>query len=662
MCGIAGFIDSSSRTGRVELEELARSMCGRLSHRGPDDEGVWADPASGVVLGHRRLSILDLSPGGHQPMWSACGRYCIVFNGEIYNFRALRRELEGAGHRFRGTSDTEVMLAAIGEWGLDRALRQFNGMFAFALWDAKERRLDLARDRLGEKPLYYGRAGRVFLFGSELKALRAHPEFGASIDRKALALYLRYGYVPGPHSIFEGIFKLPPAHRLTIEAGGCLQYGAPVPYWSARSVAEGGGARGLKGSAEELTDEFDALMRDAVAIRMEADVPLGAFLSGGIDSSAVVALMQAQSPRPVKTFTIGFKEQGHDEAPFAAAVARHLGTDHSELYVTGSDAMNVIPSLPVLYDEPFSDSSQIPTFLISKLARSAVTVALTGDGADEIFGGYGRYRRAWQVWSAINWAPAAARRPVAFAMKSVRRSAHPITSRLPGRNWEVLERRAMRLEHYVSCTRAEAMYPNLMSCWTDPASVALCGREPASVLTDSGSWADLPDVPSQLMYLDTITYLPDDILVKVDRAAMGVSLETRVPFLDPRVVEFAWRLPMAQRTNRRTGKVLLRRLLCRYVPEALVERPKMGFTVPLHSWLRGPLRAWAEELLDERRLRREGFLNVAAVRRTWQEHATGAANWKERIWNVLMFQAWLEQLQAAPACAVSGPQLDGIAS
>lgn len=661
MCGVAGFLGTPGAASRDELQRTVARMAEALRHRGPDDGGTWVDAEAGMALGHRRLSVVDLSPAGHQPMPSACGRYVIAFNGEIYNFRALRRELEaraeGGGAAFRGHSDTEVMLAAISRWGVETALTRFNGMFAFALWDRAARRLHLGRDRLGEKPLYYGWIGRTFLFGSELKALRAHPDFEADVDRDALSLYLRYNCIPAPHSIYRGVYKLPPGTTLTVEASDRASRPAPVPYWSARVVAARGAAASFTGSAEDAIARLDALLRDAVRLRMEADVPLGAFLSGGVDSSTVVALMQAQSGRPVKTFTIGFHEAGYDEAGAARAVARHLGTEHTELYVTPEEAMAVIPRLPAMYDEPFSDSSQIPTYLVSELARRYVTVSLSGDGGDELFAGYGRYVLGRTIWKTIGWMPrwlggAAARALTtvsAGARGAASRTRGPVLpeARRPRAPWQKLH----TLAEMLAAGGPEAIYRRMISHWTDPASLVLGGREPPTAFTDAVRCADLPDFTRWMMCADTATYLPDDILAKVDRASMAVSLEARVPLLDHRVVECAWHLPLAMKVRNGQGKWIVRQILQSYVPAELVRRPKMGFSVPIGAWLRGPLRAWAETLLDERRLRQEGFFRPQPIRDKWSEHLSGTRDWPYHLWDVLMFEAWLEHCARPPAAA-----------
>jgi asparagine synthase (glutamine-hydrolysing) len=624
-------------------------MSDTLRHRGPDDGGEWADAAAGIALGHRRLSIIDLSPQGRQPMQSASGRYVITFNGEIYNFKALRRELESLGHSFQGHSDTEVILAAVSQWGLKDALSRFNGMFAFGLWDREERLLHLVRDRLGEKPLYYGRMGRTFLFGSELKALRAHPAFKAEINRNVLALYLRHNYIPAPYSIYEGIYKLPSGTILTLSPMEPGSLPAPIPYWSAREAAEQGTAHPFQGTEGEAVIRLESLLQDAVKLRMEADVPLGAFLSGGIDSSVVVALMQSQSDRPVKTFTIGFFEDGYNEAQYAKAVAGHLGTEHTELYVTAEEAIAVIPRLPTLYDEPFSDSSQIPTFLISQLARRHVTVSLSGDGGDELFAGYNRYFLGRSIWDKIGWMPEGMRAMVSRALTS-----------LSPQTWEAVFRKlgpvlpaaiklrnpsdkVHKLAEILSVKNPEAMYHGLVSHWKDPASLVIGAAEPPTALTTRDQWAALSDFTEWMMHLDTVTYLPDDILVKVDRASMGVSLEARVPLLDHRVMEFAWRIPLSMKIRSGQSKWLLRQVLNKYVPRELIERPKTGFGIPIDAWLRGPLREWAESLLDEGRLRREGFFNPLPIREKWAEHFSGKRNWQYYLWDVLMFQAWNEQ-------------------
>jgi asparagine synthase (glutamine-hydrolysing) len=647
MCGITGFLDTSRNKSSEQLTLTARRMSTSLRHRGPEDEGVWVDPNVGIAFGHRRLSIIDLSPMGHQPMHSASGRYVITFNGEIYNFKALRQELEQLGEAFRGHSDTEIMLAAIARWGVEASVKKFNGMFAFGLWDREEQTLYLSRDRAGEKPLYYGWAGKVLLFGSELKALQQHPDFRGDIDRGAVAVYLRHNYIPAPHSIYKGIYKLPAGTVLTIRGFG--SDASPKPYWSAKVAAEDGLANPFRGSDEEAVNQLDALLNDAVTMRMEADVPLGAFLSGGIDSSLIVAIMQANSKRPVKTFTIGFDNREYNEAEAAKLVAQHIGTEHTELYVTPEEAMAVIPRLPTLYDEPFADSSQIPTFLVSQLARRNVTVSLSGDGGDELFGGYTTYQWGRSVHQNVGWMPGPLKAGLAKTIKPL--SKLDWNSLLDGRQSVVPEslrskdinKVLSKLNGILKVNERESLYWILLSYWMDPSSVVLGANEPLTQLTDKTKWAKIDDIMHVMMYLDTIMYLPDDILVKVDRASMGVSLESRVPLLDHRIIEFAWKLPIEMKVKGTLGKVPLRNLLYRYVPKQLVDRPKKGFGVPIHEWLRGPMRSWAEELLDESRLNSEGYFAAKPIRQKWNEHVSGRRNWQAQLWAVLMFQAWLEQ-------------------
>lgn len=647
MCGITGFFDTSKNTDQASFQAIIAHMMGTIRHRGPDDEGEWLDAQSGITLGFRRLSILDLSPTGHQPMFSADDRYVIVFNGEIYNFNQLRSELAGLGHSFRGHSDTEIVLASICQWGILETVRRCNGMFAFALWDRREHRLTLVRDRLGIKPLYYGWAGSVFLFGSELKALKAHPAFPAEIDRGALALYLRYNYIPAPYTIYSGFRKLMPGTLLTLTGNKPGELPEPELYWSARQMAESGVAHPFEGSDQAAVGELDSLLRESIRDRMIADVPLGAFLSGGIDSSTVVALMQVQSRRPIQTFTIGFNESGYDEAGYARGIARHLGTDHTELYVTPQEAQAVIPHLPALFDEPFSDSSQIPTFLISELARRHVTVSLSGDGGDELFGGYNRYTWVQKIWNAMGWLPAPLRSFGSATLDRLPPAAWDglLSNRLIPSRWRFSEpgEKIRKVSEILSAGNPEAVYLDLISHWKDPSAVVRGALEPPTLLTCQDARARFPDLASWMMYTDLVTYLPDDILVKVDRASMGNSLEARVPYLDDhRVVEFAWRLPMKMKIRDGKGKWLLRQVLYQYVPERMLERPKQGFGVPIDAWLKGPLRAWAEALLDKQRLKDEGFFYPEPILQKWQEHLTGKHNWQYHLWDILMFQAWLQ--------------------
>jgi asparagine synthase (glutamine-hydrolysing) len=650
MCGLVGFLGGVGRVG--EDEALLHRMSNRLFHRGPDDGGFWCDGEPRIGLGHRRLAIVDLSPAGHQPMQSTSERFVIAFNGEIYNHLDIRSELEGHGRApiWRGHSDTETLLAGIQAWGIEATLKKSIGMFAIALWDRETKSLTLARDRLGEKPLYFGWQGEgeqaAFLFGSELKALKAHPAFRAEIDRDALCLLMRHNYIPAPYSIYQGIRKLPPGCLLTVTRA----QRAPVivNYWSAADVAIAGCANPISASPEQAVDELEALLKSAVRQQMMADVPLGAFLSGGIDSSTIVALMQAQSNRPVKTFTIGFNEAGYNEAVHAKAVAAHLGTEHTELYVTPEQALDVIPRLPSLYSEPFSDSSQIPTFLVSQLARQHVTVSLSGDAGDELFCGYNRYVLANRLWKKLSGMPMGGRRLAArglTALSPARWNAMlgPLQGFLPSSLQQAnLGDKLHKGAGVLASGCVDELYLGLVSHWDDPAKLVIGASEPATFLTGNAPKLAGLDEIQRMMALDTLTYLPDDILVKVDRAAMGVSLESRVPFLDHRVVEFAWRLPQSMKLREGVGKWVLRQVLYRHVPKALIERPKMGFGVPIDAWLRGPLKDWAEALLDESRLKREGFFHPAPIRQKWAEHLSGVRNWQNHLWDVLMFQAWLE--------------------
>ncbi|HEU4856186.1 MAG TPA: asparagine synthase (glutamine-hydrolyzing) [Rhodanobacteraceae bacterium] len=656
MCGIAGFWDVAGRLDGDRGTAAIDAMTCAIRHRGPDDAGAWRDPRTGLWLGHRRLSVVDLSPEGHQPMMSAGHRHVMVFNGEVYNHRQLRAELLASGVQFRGHSDTEVMLAAIERWGLEDAVARFIGMFALALWDREARTLTLVRDRLGIKPLYYGWAGQMFAFGSELKALAALPGFAARVDRGALCLLLRHSYIPQPCSIYQGIFKLPPGALLRVDAAAAASAtavavlpGRVQRYWSVADAAAGD--RTTQSDADAV-EALDRLLRDAIALRMEADVPLGAFLSGGVDSSTVVALMQAQSTRPVETFSIGFHEQAHDEARYAREVAHHLGTAHHELYVSARDALDVIPMLPTMFDEPFSDSSQIPTFLVSQLARGRVTVSLSGDGGDELFAGYSRYAWALRLGRWLDAVPRPLRAHIAGSLRArpglyealFRGANRALPPRLRLRNPGT---KAGLLGHMLGADSVDARYLLLVSHWFDPAALVLHAQEPQTPLSDFARWPDLREPMERMTYSDLIGYLPDDILVKVDRASMAVSLEARVPLLDHRVVEYAWRTPLRQKLRDGQGKWLLRQVLYRYVPQRLIDRPKKGFSVPIESWLRGPLRDWAEALLDERRLREQGYFDPAPIRRMWADHLAGRVREHHRLWDVLMFQAWLAERRVA---------------
>jgi asparagine synthase (glutamine-hydrolysing) len=651
VCGLVGLLSNRAFLVRPGFFD---AMCGALTHRGPDDGGVWCDPEFGVALGHRRLSIVDLSPAGAQPMTSADGRRVLVFNGEIYNFRALRAELDQAGVAWRGHSDTEVLLEAIGAWGVEDALRRIEGQFAFALWDRPRRELVLARDRFGEKPLYYGRVGADFVFASELKALRRHPDFRGEIDQAALGAYVRYGYVPHPRSIYRGVRKLPQGCLLRVRGCEAGRAGAPQPYWDIGEAVRAAAAEPFEGSETEATDALDGVLQRSVAARMVADVPLGALLSGGIDSSLTVALMQATSPRPVRTFTIGSWDRRLNEAEHAATVASVLGTEHTELYVGPETALAVIPRLADIYDEPFADSSQIPTFLVSQLARQSVTVALSGDGGDELFGGYNRYFLG-QHWSRFARLPGPARAAVVGAVEALSPDGwNALVAGLgPLAPRELRHGRAGdKLHKWADKARApsqQAFLAKLLSAWSEPETVL--ARPCAMADLTCAAELEAHGFALGAMYGDTCYYLPDDILVKVDRASMATSLEVRTPFLDRSVFDFAWRLPLALKIRGGHGKHILRRVLARYVPPGMFERPKQGFAVPIADWLRGELRDWAEALLDERRLKAQGLLNPATVRRVWDEHLSGRRNWDTRLWTVLMLQQWLEG-EATTASAV----------
>jgi asparagine synthase (glutamine-hydrolysing) len=665
MCGIAGFW-SPSLSASVRREAV-RGMTQRLAHRGPDADGHWVPADTPVALGHRRLSILDLSATGAQPMWSANGRYIITFNGEIYNFRELRDRLHAAGAAFRGTSDTEVLLAGFEAWGIAATLREATGMFALAVWDVRDQELFLARDRVGEKPLYYGVCEDSLVFASELKAIRQHPHFQDEIDRGAVALLMRFGYVPAPYSIYRNIGKVAPGTLLRFHPRDGL-----VPlvttYWSAIEMGRAGVARPTAKSDAELIDELDVLLRRAVADQMVADVPLGAFLSGGIDSTTVVAMMQAQSKTPVRTFSIGFFDPKFEEARHARAVAAHLRTIHTEHYLSAEESMRVIDRLPSMYDEPFADWSQIPTYLVSTLARDAVTVALTGDGGDELFGGYDRYVGLDKIWRRLRMLPRPARLALAKRIDVIDR----LDARRwnPG-SWQRDESRAARRAHrlvvkarkvarLLRCEWREDLYQELLSSWSDTSRLVPGASPLPTALEDLSNLMPAATFAQQMMHLDLMFYLPDDVLVKVDRAAMAVSLETRTPFLDHRVVDFAANLPLRVKLRDKQSKWILRQLLDRYVPRKFVERPKMGFGVPLHDWLRGPLREWADAKLDPARIARHDVFDPIEVRHIWEEHLRGYSNNTATLWPVLMFDGWWAETHGeadgldASATSVSG--------
>lgn len=643
MCGIAGFLDRKAHDDSTLLTARVMAMCDAIRHRGPDDAGAWVDAPVGLALGHRRLSILDLSPKGHQPMTGAAGRFVIVFNGELYNFLEIRADLESRGYRFQGHSDTEVVLAAIDVWGVSDAVRRFNGMFAFALWDGEERLLYLCRDRMGKKPLYYGWCGQTLLFGSELKALRAHPAFQAGLNLSAIAIYLRLGYIPAPHSIYQGIRKLPAATVLTIRTSDAGNNDEPAAYWSAADAAAAGLSQPIA-DANTCLEQIYPVLRSAVGLRMISDVPVGAFLSGGIDSSLVVALMQALSGNRVKTFCVGFREQSHDEAGHARTVAAHLGTDHTEVTLTADDALAIIPRLPRIFDEPFADSSQIPVLAVSELARQRVTVSLSGDGGDELFAGYTTYGHAARFYAKYGWVP-----------RPVRSLAGRILSVIPDAVWNTLSRgtgaipaaaRARRLASALRERKDSAVYMNLVSIWQDPAGLVPGAVEPESAFTADAARA-ITDTIGKMQLLDVLVYLPDDILVNLDRTSMAVALEARSPFLDYRLYELAWRVPTDFKIKGGVNKWILRQLLYRYVPRQLVDRPKFGLSTPMADWLRGSLRTWAGDLLSPARFRRDGLIDPEKVWAVWESHQRGF-DCGAQLWTVLMLQSWLDEAMAHP--------------
>jgi asparagine synthase (glutamine-hydrolysing) len=642
MCGIFGLI-----TRGKPYSDVWKSSLSALAHRGPDDQGVWYDPDASIILAHSRLSILDLSPAGHQPMISDSGNYVIVYNGEIYNHLSLRAELEKSNRapQWRGHSDTETLLASFDVWGIETSVSKCIGMFAFAVWNKKARLLTLCRDRLGEKPLYYGWQGDTFIFGSDLAALKANPEFRSEIDRNALALYMRYSYIPAPYSIYKDVYKIVPGTLMTVSLES--QNLRSNTYWDLREVITDGLAQPFGGSPSEGVKVLEGLLNDAISQQMIADVPLGAFLSGGIDSSTVVALMQAQSPRPIRTFTIGFHDMAYNEAEYAKGVAQHLGTDHTDLYVTPQQALEVIPMLPVLYSEPFADSSQIPTFLVSQLAHQSVKVSLSGDAGDELFCGYRTYTIAENLWKKLSLIPHRFRSVLSGIISSNPFRAdnqfmNLILKLIPqGIGIAHINDKLDKIVDLMPGRTADEMYRLLISQWAKPSQLVIDAIEPSTVFTDETRRPQADCFIHQMMALDLLTYLPDNNLCKIDRAAMGVSLETRLPLLDHRVVQFAWRLPLKYKFHKCVSKWPLRQILYKYVPRKLIDRRKMGFSVPISSWLRGSLREWAEDLLNETRLRQEGYLNAEPVRKKWEEHLSQKRNWQRQLWNVLIFQAWL---------------------
>jgi asparagine synthase (glutamine-hydrolysing) len=650
VCGIAGLLDPNASTSADRLGALASTMASSLQHRGPDADGVWVDPAAGVGLGFRRLAVIDLGPSGAQPMVSFDGRWVIAYNGEIYNYRELRQRLESAGTRFRGESDTEVLLAAVERWGIDRALDACEGMFAVALWDRRDRALHLVRDRFGEKPLYYGWVGKEFAFGSELKALCALPGFAAELDRSSVTSFLRHNCIPAPNTIWQGIRKLQPGHSVTVTP--VLRRGV-LPeqrrYWSASDAVAQARQHPLVASDAEMTDQLEETLSGAVAARLVADVPVGAFLSGGIDSSTIVALMQRHTSKAVRTFTVGFADRSFDESSEAAAVAAHLGTDHTAVRVGDAEAVEVIAELPDIWDEPFSDVSQIPTYLVSRVARQDVTVSLSGDGGDELFAGYNRHAWLHRVWGSVAPVPAGVRRTVGSALGRIPPGAVEgvarATSVLPP-GWRVRNpsTKVVKLARVLAASDPGDAYRALTTHWADANSLVLGNQVRGTPFERNGSLSGA-GITEQMLWSDLVGYLPDDILVKLDRAAMAVSLETRTPFLDRRMLDFAWRLPLDAKLRGGRTKWLLRQVLERHVPAALVDRPKMGFGLPIGSWLRGELAPWTEHLLDERRLRVQGLLDPVPIRRAWDLHRSGRRDLGYELWDVLVLQSWLDRWQ-----------------
>jgi len=648
MCGICGFVDLSNNYDSLSRQIIISEMTDTLIHRGPDDVGYWHDKNKGVSLGHRRLSIVDLSVNGAQPMLSSSGRYAIVFNGEIYNHLSLREELikSGVNISWRGYSDTETLLACIDRWGVKKTFQKSIGMFAVAIVDIEESNLFLVRDRMGEKPLYYGFQNGVLLFASELKAIKKHPNSRCEIDRSALAMQLRYSYIPTPHSIYKDIKKLKAGTILTINLNKPNFQNEiledPKAYWSLEDVILSSQQKIYSRSSIEAIDALDDLLAKSVQDQMVADVPLGAFLSGGVDSSLIVSLMQSQSSLPIETFTIGFDEEGYNEAVFAKKIANHLGTRHTELYVSSNDALSVVDKLPAIYDEPFSDSSQIPTYLISQMTRKNVTVSLSGDAGDELFAGYNRYLWTRKIWNRIKFLPKPLRKSISFGMTSISPSSWNIILKqfidtpLPGDKMH-------KLSSILTSKSPEDCYFKLISHWNNQDNIVIGANNTINPISEINDDLGFNSIEEKMMYLDSIGYLPDDILSKIDRASMNVSLETRVPFLNHHVVEFANRLPLSMKIKNGESKWILKQLLKKYLPSDLIERPKMGFGMPIDIWLRGPLRDWAESLLNKSRIEHEGYLNYVPIKKKWDQHLSGKRNWQFHLWDVLMFQAWLEK-------------------
>ena len=645
MCGVAGFLMDSKSSSSVNFDLITKKMTDSIKHRGPNDSGCWNNPSEGIALGHRRLSILDLSDAGHQPMESSNGRYVIAFNGEIYNHLQIRSDIEknNGNISWRGHSDTETILSAFETFGIQESLEKFVGMFAFSLWDKKNKILTLARDRLGEKPMYYGwqniANGRVFLFGSELKALKSFPDIDLRVDRGSLSLFLKHAYVPNPYSIYENIFSLEPGQFLQVSLTNKMT--KTVNYWEASEIIKKGSFEEYKGTPKEAVKDLKNLLRHTIKSQMISDVPLGAFLSGGIDSSTVVSIMQEQADIPVKTFTIGFNEKGFDEAKYAKSIANHLGTDHTELYINANDAIKVIPDMHSIYCEPFADSTQIPNFIVSRLANNDVTVALSGDGGDELFGGYSRYNHIDNIWKKINYFPLSTRNLISKIL-TYPLQEKSIYSRYKSKTLTNLSKRIISGTNLINSETIDKLYLHVITQIPFSEDVVHDGYLKETKLDDlKPSFGDISNI-EKMMATDTINYLPDDILTKVDRAAMRTSLETRVPFLDHNIVEFAWRLPISYKVKEGQSKWPLHQILKDFLPESLTKREKMGFSVPIHEWIRGPLSEWCEELLNKDRLKSEGFFDEEIVCNKWKEHLYGKKNNITFLWPILMFQSWLE--------------------